>query len=434
MRRRGIPVGSLLAALVCVASLLAAPGRASAALPADGSSLDAPELSAGPFITDEGLVWAGPDGTMLTRPEGSSSVLAPPGPPPPSNGGNVADFAWFGRAWWVQALANGVFGGRIGGPLHRLPVPNWCIPGSTGVGSERDGELFAVSGARLYVALQPPCFVRRSAPHGVVLTIDLRSGRSHVLAALPGALGYMAAAGRYLALAYHPTPKRPTAKPGPVQPSPEPGLAVRVLDTATGKQLGSVSPPAPVGESRRRDEPSGVQVDERGDVLVTVNCCDTSPGVLAHIAQPYRPPAEWWWAKASARVGQPARRGSDPVLSDGRVAYLSQESDWGGHDQIDVTDLRDGFTRTAVSFRGSASALGLAFSGNGLAWTQHSTVIDVTFATLPEGSRTESCVQVALTPVQLASLDLRRLPATPVEVDGVPIPPRYAHEPACIEA
>ncbi len=427
MRSR-VTAPALVATLVVAVSLLGAPGPASAALPADGSSLDAPGLSAGPFITAEGLVWEGPDGTMLTRADGRSSVLAPPGPLPPSNGEYVADFAWFGRAWWVHALASGVFGGRIGGPLRRLPLPEWCVPGSTGVGSERDGELFAVSGARLYVALQPPCFVRRSAPHGVVLTIDLRSGRSHVLAALPGALGYMAAAGRYLALAYHPAPRHRTARPGPTQPSPEPGLAVRILDTASGKQLGSVSPPAPVGESRR-DEPSGVQVDERGDVLVTLNCCDASPGVLGHIAQPYFPPHEWWWAKPGARVGQPARRGSDPVLSDGRVAYLSQASVWGVHNEIDVTDLRDGFTRTAVSFDGSAAALGLAFSGNGLAWTQWSSVLDVI-----DAPGTESCVQVALTPVQLASLDLRRLPAAPVKVAGVPIPPQYAHEPPCIEA
>jgi hypothetical protein len=200
---------------------------------------------------------------------------------------------------------------------------------------------------------------------------------------------------------------------------------VRVLNAATGALVNQVTPPASAPDFVRNDA-SGIQVDHYGDVLVTAGCCAASPGVLAHVAQPFRQ-LGWWWARARSTVGQETRLGSTAVLSDGRVAFFSSDAWNRGGQTIEVRDLLHGTTRAVVAFSGSMRADGLALSGNALAWAQQSVVVNVV-----RGVGFEGCNDVPLSPVELASLDLRHIRSSPVVVGGVPIPPQYANEPPCI--
>jgi hypothetical protein len=123
------------------------------------------------------------------------------------------------------------------------------------------------------------------------------------------------------------------------------------------------------------------------------------------------------------------------VLSDGRVAFFSGGDCLFGllGGTIEVTNLLAGTTRTVVVFSGSLVGDGLALSGDGLAWAQHSAVFNVETGVEPGGgSSYESCGYVPLSPVELASLDLRYIPSSPIVLSGVPIPPQYAHEPGCL--
>jgi hypothetical protein len=295
-----------------------------------------------------------------------------------------------------------------------------CNPASTNPTSVGALTRYVVSGEHLYAALDGRCFARHSQPTGAVVDVDLRSRRERVLSPLPGSLLFMAVAGRYVALAYVPSPPRSTAKPTPTGRA---GPLVRVLDAATGALVKQLRPPASTS-ALHRNIVSGLQVDRHGDVLVTVGCCAPQPGELAHYARPLGTRPRWWWAGARATVGRETHLGRDAVLSAGRVAFLS--SDPSGDETIDVRDLRRGTTRTIVSFSGSISAQGLALSGNGLAWAQQSSVISVS-----RGGSSYSCTPVFLSPVQLASLDLGETRHTPIVVKGVPIPPQYANEPPC---
>jgi hypothetical protein len=231
----------------------------------------------------------------------------------------------------------------------------------------------------------------------------------------------MAVAGRYVALAYVPSPPRSTAKPTPARRAVP---LVRVLNAATGALVKQLRPPASISASDRGIV-SGLQVDSHGDVLVTVGCCAPQPGELAHYARKLQRRPAWWWAGARATVGRETQLGPNAVLSAGRVAFLSSDPS-GGHEKIDLKDLRTGTTRTIVAFSGSVSAQGLALSGNGLAWAQQSSVISVT-----RGGWSYSCTPVFLSPVELAALDLGETRHTPLVVKGVPIPPQYANEPPC---
>jgi hypothetical protein len=390
---------------------------ASAAL---GSSVDAPGLAEGPLIAGAGLVWEGSDGVMLTDTAGRSSVLAPPDVP---NWDNLLDLAWFGRDWWAVARPSGVFAGRIGGPLRELSLLRKCNPGSTSLAPGVAVAQYAVSGDQLYAALPSSCLARRAGPFGAVLDFDLRSRRWHVLASMPGTLDYMAASGEYLALAYW---------RGSPRSSAERRLLVRVFDAPTGALVNQVTPPQNTNGISTNGT-SVIQVDDYGDVLVTVGCCGSSPGQLAQVAQPPETRG-WWWARAGSTVGHGTQLGSDGVLSDGRVAFLSAEVSGLGRKTIDVTNLLAGTTRTVVAFSGSVSAHGLALSGNELAWAQQSTVVNVVGGPLAGGGSFEECKDVPLSPVELASLDLRRISSPPAVVTGVPIPPQYANEPPCIEA
>ena len=321
-----------------------------------------------------------------------------------------------------------MFAGRIGGALRELPSLRKCNPGSPSI--PPDVARYAVSDAHLYAALPEHCLPPRGAPREVVLmAIDLRSRRSHVLARVPGNQGDVATSGKYLALAYWRSPRSPT-RPSPSSPTQAPRLFVRVLNATTGALVNQVAPPPGTRASEVRNL-SSIQVDNHGDILVTSE--PGAPGELAHIAQPFRPPPVWWWARAGSTIGHEIRLGTDAVLSEGRVAFFSpQEGDRNGA-PIVVEDLLDAATRTVVAFSGSVSATSLALHGTRLAWVQQSTVISVVRSETAQG-RTESCTPVPLSPVELASLELRDLPPSPLVVTGAPIPPRYANEPVCVES
>jgi len=408
------PVSLLIAAFILVW-----PVAASAVLHSGRSSIDAPGLTAGPFIAGAGLVWESSHGIVLTNSAGRSTVLTRPDAP---NWDNVDDLAWFGRDWWAVARPSGVLAGRIGGPLHELPLLHKCNPGSTSI---KPGVLvtqYAVSGEHLYAALPRVCLARHGAPFGELVDIDLRSRRWHVLAPMPGTLAYLAASGNYLALAYWRGPQRSIAGRR---------LLVRVLDAATGALVNQITPPASSG-GIGPNSVSGIQVDDHGNVLVTAGCCGTSPGQLAHIAQPLERKG-WWWARARSTVGHETHLGSDAVLSDGRVAFLSTDAGSPESTTIDVRNLLAGTTKTVVVFTGSVSANSLALNGNELAWVQQSTVVNVLSGPAPGGGWSESCTPVALSPLELVSLNLRDIPSLPVVVRGVPVPPQYANEPPCIK-
>ncbi len=407
-----------LVAIAVAASMLALPVAASAVFPADGPSVDAPGLTAGPFITDAGLAWESSDGVMLTNSAGSSTVLAPPDAP---SWNGLIDLAWFGRDWWGLARPSGVFAGRIGGPLRALPLLRKCNPGSVSRTPGVEASQYAVSGEHLYAVLPKGCLPRRAAPFGEVVGINLRSRRWRVLAPMPGALDYVAASGKYLALAYWRTPSHIGA---------ESRLLVRVLDSATGTLVNQIAPPRHAG-GLGPNNPAGIQVDDKGDVLVTTGCCGASPGQLAHLAQPLERTG-WWWARAGSTIGQATHLGSDAVLSDGRAAFFSLDAGNPGGMTIDIKNLLASTTRTVVVFSGSMSAESLALNGNQFVWAQQSIVVNVVRGPVAGGGSFEECKDVPLSPLELARLNLRDIPSPPVVVSGAPIPPQYANEPPCI--
>jgi hypothetical protein len=395
--------------------MLAGPVAASPAHRAGGLHVDASGLTAGPFLTSAGLVWDGPRGVMLTHSARRSSVLAAPDAP---DWNNSVDLAWFGRGWWALARPSGVFAGRIGGPLRELPQLHKCNPASASRTPGVEAAQYVVSGDNLYAALAKGCLARRSARFGEVLDFDLRSHRSHVLTRMPGTLAYMAASERYVALAYW------RSTPHSFGETP----LVRVLRTVTGALVSQITPPRTTG-ANGRGRISSIQVDNRGNVLVTEGSCGAPPGQLAHVAQPLERRG-WWWARVGSTVGHDTQLGEDAVLSDGRVAYFSNEAcSFAGAPggTIAVKNLFTDATRTVVAFSGSLGGETLALSGNRLAWAQQSTVLNVTLA-----PGMESCGYVPLSPVELTTLNLRDSPSPPVLVSGVLIPSQYANEPPCI--
>jgi hypothetical protein len=402
---------------------LAWPASAFAVLPTGVTGVDAPGLQSGPFITAAGVVWESEDGIMLTNREGRSKVLAPPGA---RNWEGSVDLAWFGSDWWALARPSGVFGGRIGSGLRRLPLLRKCTLASPKIEPGLFHVHYAVSGEHLYAALPKPCLPGRHRPQGELVDIDLRSGRWRVLARTPLTPEYMAASAKYIALAYSRSKPR-GASAGP--------LSVRVLDAATGALAYQVAPPPSSPELPEPNMVSGIQIDDRGDVLVAARETPRAPGELAHSAQPAPERSVYWWATMGAKNGHDVQLGKAAVLSlgkaavlsDGRVAFFST-----GGEAIDVKDLHTGTTRTLVRFAGSVSADGeadgLSLGGNELAWVQQSSVLQVTRTQFGE-----TCTPVPLSPVEIASVDLRRMPSSPVVINGAPIPPQYANEPVCNE-
>ena len=344
--------------------------------------------------------------------------------PGAANWNGEVDLTWFGRKWWALARPSGVLAGRIGGRLERLPTLHRCNPATPSPSSAADGAEYVVAGEHLFAAEPRGCFTRRSTPAGRIVEIDLRTRRSRFLTTIAGPIFHIAAAGRYLAVAYLRESPRSPAHAGP--PAPEPQLRVRVLDAATGALIDEVAPPSHA-KAFERTRAAGLQVDERGDVLVTAGCCAGSPGGLAHAARPFERRA-WWWARAGSTVGREVSLGGDAALSDGRVAFFSSNASRNTA-AIDLTNLLDGRTRTVVTFEGTAGSESLALDGQSLAWAQRSTVINVT-----RSSHAYSCETVPLSPMELAAVNLRGISPAPVVVTGMPIPPRYAHEPPCIQA
>jgi hypothetical protein len=158
-----------------------------------------------------------------------------------------------------------------------------------------------------------------------------------------------------------------------------------------------------------------LQLDRRGDVLVSIGGSGASS--LAHVAQPLRRAGLWWGAVDSHR-GTALHLGVPAVLSEGRVASVGSTPQ--GEDKaIRLSDLRSGATRTLVGFSGVAEVAGLALSGNELAWSQESTMIERTDA---------GCSSVALAPPQLVRVDLRALPIAPVTITGPSAPPPRGRE------
>jgi hypothetical protein len=393
---------------------------ASAAIRAEGSSVGAHGLIEGPFITDAGWVWASSGGIMLTDSAGRSTVLARPDAP---NWENLVDVAWLDRGWWVFARPSGVMAGRIGGPLRELPLLRRCNPASSTLRPGLELAQYAMSGDHLYAALPNKCLAHRKSRFGEVFDIDLRSRRWHVLAPMPGPLESMAASGKYLALAYQ--------RSRPHSPAQR-RLLIRVLDDANGALVNQIKPPPKA--SGLENNGASIQIDDRGDVLLTAGCCGAPTQPLAHAAQPARERRAWWWAPARSTTGEKTSLGTDAVLSDGRVAFLSTEAGTPDGARIELRNLHAGTTRKVVVFSGSVGVDSLALSGDELAWSQQSTVVSVNDGPAPGGGYFEECKDVPLSPPELAGLDLRKIPAQPFVVRGIPIPPQYAHEPPCIEA
>jgi len=368
---------------------------------ASAGSLTASGLAAGPLITDAGLVWEGSTGVVLTRANGTTSVLAARGMP---NWDNYIDQAWFGSRWWAIAGSNGVLGGRIGGRLKPLRALARCNLGSKVAPVDLAGStsrpVLAISGEDLLAALPRSCAPRGSAPETLV-RVDLRTGASRAIARLSGVAESIVAAGRYVALALTKS-TRPAR--GHEAVSHE---VVRVLDARTGALVRQIKPPV-------EDEGGApIQIDAAGDVLG--GCCETATRELAQVAQPVRI-ERYWWAPAGAKVGVQIQLGEDAVLSDRRVAYRG----WGatGGRVINVRDMRRGQTRTVVTFTGAAQPAELALSENELAWEQQS------FGLLtPPGA----CLPIELTPPQLMSIDLLTVSGGPLVVVG-PEPPALQHQ------
>jgi hypothetical protein len=394
-RRRGSAVGLALA-LIALTQL-----GTNATLAAEGP-LAAAGFTAGPLITDAGLVWEGSAGVLLTRTNGTTSVLANRGVP---NWDNFIDQAWFGSRWWVIAGAGGVLGGHIGGRLKPLRALARCDPGSKIVAVDSAGGtsslVLAISGKDLLAALPRSCAPRNHLAPETLVRIDLRTGASRVIARLHAVADSIAAAARYVALAF--TRSTP---PGAGREA-EPHEVVRVLDARTGALVRQIMPPAQDGRS------AAIQIDAAGDVLG--GCCETAARELAQVAQRARIET-YWWAPAGAKAGRQIQLGEDAVLSDRRIAYRGLGAS--GGPVIDVRDMRDGQTRTAVTFTGAARPASLAVSENELAWEQQS------FGLLtPPGA----CLSTELTPPQLMSIDLRTLAAGAFVVVG-PEPPALQHE------
>jgi hypothetical protein len=369
---------------------------------AAGGPLAASGFTTGPLITDQGLVWEGSAGVLLTRSNGTTSVLAKRGMP---NWDNVIDQAWFGSRWWVIADAGGVFTGRIGGRLKRLRALARCNPGSKIVPVDPAGgtssPVFVISGEDILAALPRPCAPLGHLTPETLVRIDLRTGASHVIADLSAVADGIAAAGRYVALALT------LGTPPEVGREAAPHRVVRVFNALTGALIRQITSPV-------QDEgAAAIQLDAADDVLG--GCCQAATGELAQTAQLARI-ERYWWAPAGAKAARQVQLGEYAVLSDRRIAYISSGTH--GDPVIDVRDMRDGQTRTAVTFAGTVRLAGLAQSESTLAWEQQS------FGLMTSAGR---CLSAELTPPQLMSIDLRTLAGGPLAIVG-PESPALPHE------
>ena len=374
------------------------PFSAGAAVPAPLPGVAAPGMTAGPVVTDAGLVWQSSTAIELTDAAGNSTTLAAVVGTPAMG---AFDDAWFGLGWWAVVRPSGVFSGPIGGTLRKLSLLQRC-----------QAKLYALSGEQLFAALAGGCSAGHTS-RGALVEIDLRTHRWRVLAPLAGAPAALAASGSFVALAYW-------RHGGEASRTSRARLFVRVFDAQTGALVSQIAQPASVPGVASFAHIGNVQVDPFGDVLVHMGderAAREPPG-----GGPGPPSGQdwWWWANPKATVARLLLEpGAHAELSDRRVAFFSGDS-------IAVMDLHSGSTRTIVTFHGTATPYYLGFSGNELAWAQQSRVLNVTVA-----GQLVTCTWVPLTPTQLVGIDLRSIGSAPLVVDGEPIPQQYANEPGC---
>lgn len=416
-RVRGLRIRGALLALFGVTSL----GAVAPWIPSTWARpVDVPSFSAGPRITAAGLVWLSSTGPRLTRAGGASVPLPGAGALPVTSPTS---------SWEALATSTGVRAGRLGGvlaaraPLRRCPALRGAGAGSNPTAAQP--RLLALSGSRLFAAVEPRCLHRRGYGRAALLVEDLRTHSWKLLAAIaPGAAGLVASGAR-VAVTY--PALLPAAASAPTRP-----LTVVVYEARTGRRIYAVR--APNAEIPNRSLTTAV--DEFGDVLVT-----------ATSFHPPAPGSRGWWATPGsprehdlpqlATAGQvvsndtaqaaPALTGA-AAISRGRIAYVRGGPHAG--ERIELLDLRADATSTVARFPGEVGVLGLDLAGEELAWAQQSTLPEGSGGPLPKGGSFFSCKVRALEPPQLTSVGLRTVPAGGLLV-GKPLP--AADRPPCTD-
>src|SRR4029077_5441996 len=322
--------------------------------------------------------------------------------------------------WAAAPRAGGVAVGRLGRRLRPLAALRGGPPllaNPTGTRSTPAGSpLLDLSGTRLYAVVDSRCLHRRGAKRRALVEVNLRTGsRRPIATVFPGAEG-LDAAGARVAITYAPDP-RPAAN-GEQRP-----ITVVVLDARRGRRLYRLSARVHV----RPNWTLATQVDPLGDVLVT-----------STFFVPPAPQSSGWWATPADPAGHQLRSlatagrgisrspsaGPSPItgaaaLSTGRIAYVTG----GPHseERIDLLDLHGGTHRSVANFLGVVGVVGLDLSGDELAWAQQSTIPEGSSGPVPGGGFSFSCDVGPLGPVQIASVDLRRIHARPLRI-GPPLP------------
>jgi hypothetical protein len=337
---------SVLSLLVILATSLASPASA-------GAALKAPGLQYGPTVLHQGLLWSGASGVLLSGAAGTH-LLVPEL--------TLPDMLVNDR-WTVAADLAEFKAGKNGSSLAPIPALQLCRPIPA-----RDGSwLDALSGENLYVVVQGGCMSGVPGETQVLVQIGLNKTRVQRIVRIRAGAVSLSVAEHRLALTYlmHQT--------GP----PSTGVRVDVLDSSTMKLLYRLTAPGtaaqgaastalvtsnsreatPVPSPRFRGFYTKTQLDTSGDVLVT--------GVYRlENSQTF---ASGWWGNARTRATHslgPAARGT---LSDGHIAYVASR---GGVEHIDVFNLATRATRTEVELRGSARVTGVGLRKDTLAWAQ----------------------------------------------------------------
>jgi len=299
----------------------------------------------------------------------------------------------------------------------------------------------ALAGPTLYAVIDPGCLHRRAGKRLALVAVSLRTGVRRTLAIIaPRPVG-LAAAGARVALSYAaPNQAPPRAVPVkarravPVK-APNAGtvtpVTVTVIGARRGRTLYRVTAPV-----RAVNGSLTTEIDAQGDVLVT-----------STFFIPPAPQSFGWWAttadpaghelpelRTTGQVISSTARGPEVItgaaaLSEGRIAYVSNGAQEG--EQIDLLDVHSGGNRPVADFTGEARVVGLDLSASELAWAQENTVTEVSSGPVPGGGFYQRCRTMALGPVQLAGIEERQLPATPLLI-GAPLP--KSDQQRCIES
>lgn len=421
---RGTPGTVSGATLACVAALLCAATLAVALLSpglARATNANANGFGAGPRITPAGLVWRGLGSDMLTTAAGSTRRL-------PGAGAYTVTSA--GSDWLAVAGAGGVEAGRLGGRLTPVESLRGCRPvspnseESASPPTSDEPALLALAGSTLYVVVDPACLHRHAGKRLALVAVSLPSAVRRTVTTIAPAVVGLAAAGARVAVSYAAAPAE-TGRLGSVT-----RITVAVIGARRGRTLYRITAPV---RGWRVAGALTTEIDAQGDVLVTSIFFGPPPtGALS----------SGWWAspadhaarelpelRATGGVVSSAPRGPETIrgaaaLSDGRIAYVTESRAEG--EQLELLDLRTGRKRPVADFTGEGHIVGLDLSADELAWAQESTAREVI-----NGPGFESCQTIALGPVQLARMDLKDLPATPLAI-GAPVPKIY--QKPCIES